>query len=75
MRITTSLNYAFGYDHDCELAECQGHYCKDHRTLWQDCDTAQKGHEGSGRTVWELSDAPCCLAESRRKEARHAKLA
>lgn len=68
MRISTSQNYAYGYDHDCDIQECERHYCNDHRTLWQDCDTAEKEGDDSGRRWWTLREAPCCLAAFRRKK-------
>lgn len=61
MRITTSDQYAYGYTHDCQIRDCERHYCSVHRTLWQDCDTAELDHEGSGRPIIVLKEAPCCL--------------
>jgi hypothetical protein len=38
--------------------------------LWNDCDTAVRTHEGSGRRVWELKDCPNCERDWRMKEAQ-----
>lgn len=68
MRITTSNKYAYGRDHDCDIRDCQAHYCNNHRVLWQDCDTSETDYEGSGRPLIILKEAPCCLAELRRNK-------
>lgn len=65
MRIQTSVQYHHG--DQCDVRDCQRNYCKDHRLLWSDCDTAKIDWEGSGRKMWMLGACPACETQARRK--------
>lgn len=72
MRISTS-DYYHGR-RDCRvLQECDRHYCKSHRMLWSDCETAQPDMEGSGRRVSTLGDCPLCELDAALKSAQRTR--
>ena len=63
------IDRSFAYDHDepCSLQDCQRHYCKKHRFLWRDCDTARKGYDDPPHYVWEMGDCPLCEVDAVRE--------
>lgn len=68
MRITTSDNYNDGAS--CPLADCDRHYCSEHRLLYRCCDTAVQGTIGDRdviggvRLIWESQgECPSCVQE------------
>ena len=65
MKITASENYY--HDYGCELKDCERLYCRVHRKLWRDCDTAIGTRDGAGGHWWDLQDCPDCMAEESRK--------
>ena len=65
MRITTSEDY-YGERH-CPLDECNRNYCKPHRLLWRDHETAELTHDGAGQPWFELKDCPICDQEARQR--------
>lgn len=61
------------YETDCggrcgTLKICDPHYCKSHRLLWKDCETAIATHDGAGQPWYELSDCPKCREEDRQRQ-------
>ena len=73
MRIQTS-EYYHGKT-ECTLVDCERHYCKEHRLLWADCDTAKTDFEGSGERVVTLGICPRCELVSTLREAKRAQYA
>jgi hypothetical protein len=67
MRITTTDDY---FHQDCHVADCERRYCKTHRLLWRDCETAKEAVEGDRdvingtHIIIELGDCPRCERES-----------
>lgn len=74
MRIVMTDRYAYERNHSCDLLDdCERHYCPQHRILFKDCDTAQKGVDdyhldGRPHYVWELGGCPSCEAEVKARE-------
>ena len=64
MKITVSDRYY--HDADCDVADCECRYCKEHRMLWRDCDTAEETYDGAGQSWWELRDCPECQRDIKR---------
>ena len=69
MRIKTSENYFHGF---CGFTECQRNYCRIHRMLYRDCETAVKTSDGAGATLYELRECPECVAEE--QEAKYDRM-
>lgn len=68
MRRTTSDNYF--HESECNVGDCQRHYCSEHAHLWRDCDTAIVTKDGAGHVWYEMRECPQCLEDSRRQRAR-----
>jgi hypothetical protein len=72
MRITTTENYYHDFL-ECNIRDCERHYCSEHRLLWRDCDTAKKGYEGDRdvtnglHEITEMGDCPLCEKAERTK--------
>ena len=77
LRITKSDAYIGDAIGDCPvLNDCGRQYCKVHRLLYRDCETAEIGYEGTRevvnglRKIMEVSgDCPKC-----KEDYRHAKM-
>jgi len=68
MKITVSDRYY--HDADCDVADCECRYCKEHRMLWRDCDTAEETYDGAGQSWWELRDCPECQRDYHARQTK-----
>jgi len=50
---------------DCFLDVCERHYCRQHKLLWRECETALQTMDGAGRTMYEVRDCPDCQRDIR----------